>query len=189
MSELVVVVSLELDERGPATTTGGLTSVLLVTVLLVTLGSAGTVVTVLFDSVVLWDHALPAKPTATKIAAVDIHMLRAFISSILLSVRCGYTGEPPSGVLLLLRPSPISAYSVSVALLYKINAMAASIGYCVLHGTLKTRWHDIHKRSRYSINLVMKQNLLRATGTRRRFPATPIETRALNSVCLHAGSE
>jgi hypothetical protein len=186
---LVVVVSLELEERGLATTTGGLTSVLLVTVLLVTLGSAGTVVTVLFDSMVLCDHALPAKPTATKIAAVDIHKLRAFISSILLSVRCGLHGRAAVAVLLLLRPSSISAYSVSVAPLYKINAIAASIGYCVLHSTFKTWRRDTHKRLRFSIRLVMKQNLLRAIGTRRRFPATPIETRALNAVCLHAGSE
>jgi hypothetical protein len=64
----VVVVTLD---GGLTITTGGLTTVLFVTVLL-TLGAAGTVVTVVSDSVV-WDHAPPAKPTATPIAAAEIH--------------------------------------------------------------------------------------------------------------------
>jgi hypothetical protein len=79
----VVVVSLELEDKGRATTTGGLTSVFVVTVLLVTLGAAGTVVTMLSDSIVVWHHALPARPTAIPIAAAKIHKVRDFISSIL----------------------------------------------------------------------------------------------------------
>jgi hypothetical protein len=81
------VVSLELEE-GRITTTGGLTSVFVVTVLLLTLGSAGVVETVLSVCVVVWHHALPARPTVTPIAATDTHKLKAFISSILLSVKC-----------------------------------------------------------------------------------------------------
>jgi len=69
----VVVVTLD---GGLTITTGGLTTVVFVTVSLV---AAGMVVTVLSDSVVC-DHALPAKPTATPIAAAEIHNPRDFIS-------------------------------------------------------------------------------------------------------------
>jgi hypothetical protein len=86
--DCVVVVSLELEDKGRATTTGGLTSVFVVSVLLVTLGAAGTVVTVLSDSIVVWHHALLARPTAIPIAAADIHKLRDLISFILLLVKC-----------------------------------------------------------------------------------------------------
>jgi hypothetical protein len=79
VSDCVVVVSLELEE-GRITTTGGLTSVFVVTVLLLTLGAAGTVVvTVLLDSVEVWHHALPARPTVIPIAATEIHKLKALI--------------------------------------------------------------------------------------------------------------
>jgi len=88
VADCVVVVSLELEE-GRITTTGGLTSVFVVTVLLLTLGAAGTVVvTVLLDSVEVWHHALPARPTVIPIAATEIHKLKALISSILLFVKC-----------------------------------------------------------------------------------------------------
>jgi hypothetical protein len=49
--ELLVVVSLVVEDGGLTTTAGELTVVSFVTVLLVTLGAAGTVVTVLLDSV------------------------------------------------------------------------------------------------------------------------------------------
>lgn len=68
----LVVVTLD---GGLTITTGGLTTVVFVTV---SLDAAGTVVTVLSDSVVC-DHALPAKPTATPIAAAEIHNPRDFI--------------------------------------------------------------------------------------------------------------
>ena len=75
--ESVVVVSVEVDDPGFATATGGLARVSCVTVLLVTVGSAGTVVTVVLDSdeVASWHHAFPASPTAATIAALQTHKL------------------------------------------------------------------------------------------------------------------
>ena len=43
--------------------------------------------TVLSDSVVVWHHTLPARPTAIPIAAAETHRLKDFISSILLFVK------------------------------------------------------------------------------------------------------
>jgi hypothetical protein len=77
--DCMVVVSLEVVEGG-TTTTGGLAVVFIVTVLLVTLGAAGMVETVVSDSVVVfWHHALPARLTASPIAAAETHKLRDFI--------------------------------------------------------------------------------------------------------------
>jgi hypothetical protein len=87
VSDCVVVVSLELEE-GRITTVGGLATVLVVTVLLLKLGAAGMVETVLSYSVLVWHHALPARPTAIPIAAAETHKVGDFISSVLLCVEC-----------------------------------------------------------------------------------------------------
>jgi hypothetical protein len=85
VSDWLVVVSLELEVEGRTTTTGGLTTVFFVTVLLVMLDAAGTLDTVLLsDSIEVWANALPARPTVTPIAAAEIHKLNDFISSNLL---------------------------------------------------------------------------------------------------------
>jgi hypothetical protein len=110
------VVSLELEE-GRITTTGGLTSVFVVTVLLLTLGAAGTVVvTVLLDSVEVWHHALPARPTVIPIAATEIHKLKALISSILLFVKCSSRAPGHSFHLAALKPRPVFSVGVTAYL-------------------------------------------------------------------------
>jgi hypothetical protein len=114
VSDCVVVVSLELEE-GRITMTGGLATVFVVTVLLLTLGAAGMVETVLSDSVVVWHHALPARPTAIPIAAAETHKLRDFISSILLFVESSSRAcDTHSSLVLSRHAHDIDSYILSV---------------------------------------------------------------------------
>lgn len=110
--ESIVVVSVEVDDPGFATTTGGLACVSCVTVLLVTVGSAGTVVTVVLDSeVASWHHAFPASHTAATTAALQTHKLKDCISftSCFLSEYEGSRGRSPDWATTVLD----SVYSVS----------------------------------------------------------------------------
>jgi hypothetical protein len=72
---------------GGLTTTaaGGFITVFLVTVLDETLGATGAVVTVVSDSVVVWDQPVPAKLKATAKAAAGIQKRSAFIVTHLFS--------------------------------------------------------------------------------------------------------
>ena len=111
VSDCVVVVSLELEE-GRITTTGGLASVFVVTVLLLTLGAAGMVETVLSDSVVVWHHALPARPTA-------IHCLLNAVHRYATLIRYSCSQVAPI--------TSIPIYSVSIDILSKVSAMASVV--------------------------------------------------------------
>jgi len=85
-----VVVSVDVDGGLTTTTRGGFTTVFLVTVLLVTLGAAGTVVIVVLDSLEVCDQALPVVPRATANTAAGIHIRGIFIppTSISLGRHC-----------------------------------------------------------------------------------------------------